>query len=140
MRRVFFGIVAAFALAAPGATAAAVHPQFAADVRQYLTEREHRDPLFADSIGIHTQDDRLADYSAASLASDAAWRSAWRARFAAFDDTMLSTDDRADRRTLLDDIDAQQFEDDTLAPERTDPTLYVGAIGDAAYQLTSREY
>ena len=140
MRRLFFGIVAAFALAAPGASAADPHSQFAADVRQYLAEREYRDPLFADSIGIHTQDDRLPDYSAASLTSDAAWRSGWRARFAAFDDAALSPDDRADRRTLLDNIDAEQFEDDTLAPERTDPTLYVGAIGDAAYQLTSREY
>jgi len=140
MRRVFFGLVAALALAAPGASASDPHSAFTADVSRYLLESEVRDPLFADSIGIHTQDDRLGDYSAASLASDAQWRSQWRARFAAFDPATLSADDQADRRTMLDGIDAEQFEDDTLAPARRDPTLYVGAIGDAAYQLTSREY
>lgn len=140
MRRVFYGIVAALALAAPGASAADPHSAFTADVRRYLVEVGSRDPLFADSIGIHTQDDRLPDYSASALSKDAGWRSAWRTRFAAFDPASLSADDQADRRTLLDGIDAQQFEDGALQPAHKDPTLYVGAIGDAAYQLTSREY
>jgi len=140
MRRVFFGVVAALALAAPGASASDPHTAFAAAVGRYLVESEVRDPLFADAIGIHTQDDRLADYSAASLASDTAWRTQWRARFAAFDPATLTADDQADRRTVLDGIDAQQFEDAALQPAHRDPTLYVGAIGDAAYQLTSRQY
>jgi hypothetical protein len=142
MRRALYGIgiIAALALAAPGASASDPHSAFTADVRQYLVEVESRDPLFADSIGIHTQDDRLPDYSASALAGDETWRTAWRARFAAFDPTALTADDQADRRALLDGIDAEQVEDGALQPAHTDPTLYVGAIGDAAYQLTSREY
>lgn len=132
-------------LAAPGsvtpsAAAPASHAAFAASVDAYLKESEARDPLFADSIGIHTHDDSLPDYSAAGMASDDRWNAAWRARFAAFDPTQLSADDAADRRTLLDGIDAQTFEEGTLHPDQTDPTIYVGSIGDAAYQLTSREY
>lgn len=140
MRRLFIGLAVVLFAAGPGSTASDPHAAFSSAVKQYLFEREERDPLFADYIGIHTQDDRLPDYSAAGLASDAGWRAAWRSRFSTFDSTKLSPDDSADRRTLLDDIDAEQFEEDTLRPSATDPTLYVGAIGDAAYQLTSREF
>jgi uncharacterized protein DUF885 len=145
IRRLYIGLVVAFIVAAPISPApVSPAPQpdaaYASAVRQYLVESEARDPLFADSIGIHTQDDRLPDYSAAGLARDAAWRARWRSRFATLDPSTLTADDAADRRTLLDGIDAQQFEDATLRPAQTDPTIYVGAIGDAAYQLTSREY
>lgn len=146
MRRFALALIIAFVplaapgSAAPGSAAADPHSAFAADVKQYLVEYEAHDPLFADYIGIHTQDDRLPDYSAAGIAAYAKWSAAWRGRFAAFDPSALTPDDAADRRTLLDGIDAQTFEEGALHPEATDPTLYVGAIGDAAYQLTSREY
>lgn len=133
-------IVVVAAFVAPGAAAPDPHAAFSSDVKQYLLEYEAHDPLFADYIGVHTQDDRLPDYSAAGLASYAKWSASWRSRFAAFDPSALTADDAADRTTLLDGIDTQTFEEGTLHPEATDPTLYVGAIGDAAYQLTSREY
>lgn len=122
------------------ATASDTHAAFETSVAQYVAEREYRDPLFADSIGVHTQDDRLPDYSAAALKRDRAWEKARRDLIAAFDPAKLSKDDQADRQALLDALDADLFENATLHPEQTDPTLYVGAIGDAAYQLTSREF
>src|SRR5690242_14950317 len=146
MRRLALAIILALtgfvapASVAPSSAATDSHAAFAASVDAYLKESEARDPLFADSIGIHTHDDSLPDYSAAGIAADQTWVAAWRGRFAAFDPSQLSVDDVADRRALLDGIDAQTFEEGTLHPEATDPTLYVGAIGDAAYQLTSREY
>ena len=142
IRRLLIGPVAALIVSASGASAVAAntHAAFAMAVQRFVAEMETRDPLFADSIGIHTQDDRLPDLSAAGLARDTAWRAAWRMRFAAFDPSTLSADDAADRRTVIDGIDAQTFEDTTLQPAHTDPGVYVGTIGDAAYQLTSREY
>jgi len=142
MRRLALALIVAFiGFAAPGSAAPDQHAtSFATDVRAYLSEYEARDPLFADSIGIHTHDDALPDYSAAGVAAYSKWSAAWRDRFAAYDPSALGPDDAADRRALLDGIDAQNFEEGTLHPEQTDPTLYVGAIGDAAYQLTSREY
>jgi Bacterial protein of unknown function (DUF885) len=125
---------------APSSAAAYSHGAFAVSVDAYLKDSEARDPLFADSIGIHTHDDALPDYSAAADAADQQWLRSWRDRFASLDPSLMSADDLADRRTLLDGIDTQLFEEDALHPEQTDPTLYVGAIGDAAYQLTSREY
>ena len=134
-----FGSVAPGSVA-PSSAAPSSHAAFVASVGAYLKESEARDPLFADSIGIHTHDDALPDYSAAATAADQHWLESWRHRFAAFDPSLMSADDLADRHTLLDGIDAQLFEEGALHPEQTDPTLYVGAIGDAAYQLTSREY
>ncbi|HEY7995093.1 MAG TPA: DUF885 domain-containing protein [Candidatus Eremiobacteraceae bacterium] len=142
MRRLALALIVTFiGFAAPGSAASDQRAtSFGTDVRAYLGEYEARDPLFADSIGIHTHDDALPDYSAAGIAAYAKWSAAWRDRFAAYDPSALAPDDSADRRTLLDGIDSQNFEEGTLHPEQTDPTLYVGAIGDAAYQLTSREY
>ena len=116
------------------------HEVFTSAVQHYLTEAESRDPIFADSIGVHAYDDRLPDYSATGIADNARWLAAWRAKFGGFDAAQLRPDDVADRRAMLDTIDAQTFEEHARHPEETDPTLYVGAIGDAAYQLTSREY
>ena len=133
-------VVLVSAFSSPGSSAPDPHAAFTADVTRYVQEMEAQDPLFADGIGIHTQDDRLADYSAAGIAAERAWNAKWRARFAAYDPVQLSPDDAADRRTLLDNIDDEAFEDQTLQPTHTDPTYYVGVIGDAAYQLTSRDY
>ena len=142
MRKLALALIVAFTgFAASGSAAlSSSSSAFASDVRTYLEEYEARDPLFADSIGVHTHDDALPDYSAAGTAAYAKWSAAWRSRFAAYDPSTMTPDDAADRRKLLDDIDAQTFEEGALHPEQTDPTLYVGAIGDAAYQLTSREY
>jgi Bacterial protein of unknown function (DUF885) len=127
-------------VAAKSTGAQTTHAAFAQAVQQYLHGSVSRDPLFADSIGIHSADDRLPDYSAAGLASDTAWQTAWRARFASYDPSSLSIGDRADRQALLDTLDAQLQDDAQLPSEKLDPTMYAGVIGDAAYQLTSREY
>jgi hypothetical protein len=124
----------------PAGSAPDDRASFAAAVKQYLAETEIRDPLFADAIGVHSQDDRLPDYSSAALLERKAWQTRWRARFAAYDPTAMAPGDAADRRALLDAIDVELFEDGALHPAQTDPTIYVGAIGNAAYQLTSREY
>jgi hypothetical protein len=113
---------------------------FAALVDQYLTESEQRDPLFADSIGIHTYDDRLPDLSPEGQQATYAWETQWRARFAAIDESTLNSGERADRSALIDGIDADLLEAKTVRPYATDPSIYTGAIGDAVYQLTSRQY
>jgi hypothetical protein len=140
VRIIFVAAIVAIALSSPAGAALDQHAAFAGDVSAYLAQSEVRDPLFADSIGIHTQDDRLPDYSPAALAGDDTWSAKWRARFAAFDPSSLSADDAADRQAVLDAIDLSSSEEGALHPYQTDPTIYVGVIGDAAYQLTSREF
>jgi hypothetical protein len=113
---------------------------FAALVDQYLAESEQRNPLFADSVGIHTYDDRLPDLSPEGQQATYAWEAQWRARFAAVDPSALNPGERADRSTLIDGIDTDLLEAKTVRPYATDPSIYTGAIGDAVYQLTSRQY
>ena len=112
----------------------------AALARAFVAEAEVRDPLFADGIGIHTQDDRLADYSDAGHAARLAWLRGWRAKLAAASAGLTDTAQRADARALLDTIELELFEDAHVRPLETDPTFYTTVMGSAVYQLTGRTY
>ena len=72
-----------------------------AAVQQFLAESETRNPLFADSIGIHTYDDRLPDLSPEAQQDGYRWEAQWRARFAALDSSALPLGTRADLRALI---------------------------------------
>ena len=109
-------------------------------VNRYVAESEARDPLFADSIGVHAYDDRLPDLSPSGRADTYAWEAAWRTQFAALDSAALTLGEQADLRAVLDQIDADLLEAKTIRPYETDPSIYTGAIGDAVYELTSRDY
>lgn len=141
LRRVLCATAALCACAALlPARGVALSSSFAALVDQYLAESEQRDPLFADSIGIHTYDDRLPDLSPDGQRATYAWETRWRARFAGVDESGLNPGERADRSALIDSIDTDLLEAKTTRPYATDPSIYTGAIGDAVYQLTSRQY
>jgi hypothetical protein len=139
-------ILAALALAAvcgsafPPPLAAQPSPAVGVLAKAFLAESTQRDPLFASSLGIHTYDDRFADYSAAGHAARIAWLREWRERIASAGARAVSLDDRADARELLHTIDLELFEDGTLRPWRTDPGIYVNSIGSALYILASRTF
>jgi len=131
-------VACAFFLTSAGR--AAQTDEFTQLVNRYLAESEARDPLFSDSIGIHAYDDRLPDLSPTGQEATYRWETQWRARFAALPAQSLPLGEQADRRTILDGIDANLLESTTIRPYATDPSIYTGAIGDAVYQLTSRNY
>jgi len=135
-----FLLLAAVLLLCMPAASSSAQPAFSDLVNQYLSESEHNDPLFADSIGIHTYDDRLPDYTPSGVEAGYRWEKSWRARFAALDSATLSLGERADQRALIDSIDSDLLESRTLRPYANDPTIYVNAIGTAAYYITSRNY
>ena len=114
--------------------------RFEALARRYTGEFAQRDPLFADGIGIHAFDDALPDYSAPALAERRRWQESWKAQIAAVDATLLSPGANADRTGLLDAIELELYEDGTIDPWSTNPGLYVDALGNAVYALTSRHY
>jgi hypothetical protein len=132
-------LVAALTLA-PLATHADAPTPFAALAAQFVSESERHDPLFADGVGVHKYDDTLDDYSAAGHARRIAWLEGWHAKIAGIDRATLAVDDAADASALGDTIDLELFEDRTLAPVHTDPTLYTNVIGEALYTLTGRHY
>ena len=107
----------------------------------FAAESYAHDPLFADSVGVHRYDDRLADYSAAGHAARIAWLESWRSKL---DDAIVANASDppalADAHALRDTIELELFEDRTVHPWQTDPSLYTGAIGNAVYTLTSRTF
>jgi uncharacterized protein (DUF885 family) len=112
----------------------------AALAEKFVAESELRDPLFADGIGVHTYDDRLADYSAGGQRERIAWLTSSRARIAAVAAGLTDQLSQADAQALLDTIDLELFEDRTLQPWQTDPSIYTDSIGNAVYLITSRTY
>lgn len=106
----------------------------------FLRESERRDPLFADQIGVHAHEDRLADYSLRGQAARTRWLRAWRVRVASIAPRPRSASDRADASALLDVIDLELFENATVRPLRTDPTYYTGVLGNAVYLLVGGHY
>ncbi len=127
---------ASFAFTSPVAAA----PSVGALAKAFLAESVARDPLFASSLGIHTEDDRFPDFSAAGHEARMAWLRGWRERIELAGSEAMSLDDRADARELLHTIDLELFENTALAPWRTDPTVYTNAMGDGIYILVSRSY
>jgi hypothetical protein len=115
-------------------------PAFASLAQSFVDASERRDPLFADQLGIHRYDNRLDDYSARGHAARMAWLRGWRERIAERTRHGLSPDDDADAHALLDAIDLELYEDATVRPIRTDPTVYTGVIGEAVYSLTGRHF
>jgi len=106
----------------------------------FVADAERHDPLFADSIGIHTFDDRLDDYSALGHARRMRWLRSWRGAVRETLGGRRNASDDADAHALLDTIELELFEDATVKPAATDPTTYTAAIGSAMYSLVGRHY
>src|SRR5471032_2849479 len=124
IRESVMNVRAVFALAAVLASSSALPLGAATDpletaAQRYVAELEVRQPLFADGIGIHTQDDRLPDMSAAGLAANRVWQQSWRTTFAGLAASVTTADARADASAMLDRIDRELFEDDALHPYQT---------------------
>jgi hypothetical protein len=133
-------LTAIWSSALPSSATAQSTPTVGTLAKAFLAESTQRDPLFASGLGIHTYDDRFADYSAAGHAGRIAWLRNWRARIALAGAQATSIDDQADARELLHTIDLELFEDITLRPWRTDPAIYVNSIGSSLYILVSRTF
>jgi len=134
------GVLTVLLLGTPLGTRANSQPSFSALANAYVVDAERHDPLFADQLGIHRYDNRLDDYSARGHAARMSWLRGWRERLAASLRDRLSPNDDADAHELLDAIDLELFEDETVRPFHTDPTYYTGVIGQAVYALTGRHY
>jgi hypothetical protein len=126
---------------APCGTAANQQQSFRMLARRFVNESEQRDPLFADGLGLHVYDATLDDYSEHGAHVRVRWLRHWRGRIdASMHESQLGPDDDADAHALRDAIDLELFEDATIKPRETDPTMYTGVIGNAVYSLTGRHY
>jgi uncharacterized protein (DUF885 family) len=97
-------------------------------------------PTWGTAVGYHAADDRWPDLSEAGRQARLAMLRRHAARLAAIDDTVLSPDQRLDRRILEDEIAKVLFGDEVLRDEAWDPLSLVYLMGGGLFGLLSREY
>lgn len=128
-------------LMACGSSREAAEPAtFAAAVDDYLDGFARRHPSIAAGNGLHKHDDLLDDFRADAVANEIAALKAARSQFTAFDSTILTPDERVDRRILLGVIDGWLLEQETLANWKRNPMLYASALSDGVHNLMTMEH
>ena len=106
----------------------------------WLDEYLALDPVSATAIGDHRSDDRWPDMSDAGRTERLAFVDRWLDRLAAIDSTVLSRDERADRDTLVGELEAMRFRDLELLEDRWDPLSWIYLLGGGLFPLLAREF
>ncbi len=101
---------------------------FAAQADEFLSGYFAFRPHTALELGLHEQDGRLADYSAAALAREQSRLQEFERRFAGWPVKQLSERAQADREVLLAGLRKAKFEFDGLQAFQRNPSVYVQAI------------
>src|SRR5262245_49339512 len=107
---------------------------------EYYAWRNQQSPVASSGQGLHTWDDRLADYSETAIAARRLRVTELLERVRRLDSTAWSKDDRVDAVLFLAQLEAADFFDRTLARAETDPQLYVVECSDAIFSLLKKEY
>ncbi len=101
---------------------------------------QRRHPTLATSLGVHTWDSVLDDYSAAGIDSDAVADSGFRAQLIAIDTSTLSLDRQLDRQVLIHAMSAEILNDRVIRNWAKNADSYSSGITNAAYVIMEREY
>src|SRR5207245_6212934 len=88
-------------------------PSFTGLVDDYLDQFARRHPSIAAGNGLHAHDDRLEDFSPASIKQEIDWLHSVRRTLEAMDPSPLSADERVDRRILQGVVDGWLLDLDT---------------------------
>jgi uncharacterized protein (DUF885 family) len=124
------------ARAAPAATPEALRKLAA----EYYGWRDQSYPVSSSSQGLHTWDDRLADYSARAVASRRKRVADVLAQVRAMPSDSWSRDDRIDWLLFRAQVGTVEFFDRVLDPEAANPQVYVGECSNAIFSLLKKEY
>src|SRR3954454_6174952 len=97
-------------------------------------------PLAASDQGLHTWDDKLADYSAAAIAKRHAHVLAIAEKARAVDFKGWKKDDVIDAILFRSQVDRDEFANRVQRRESTDPQVYVREASDGIFSLIKKEY
>ncbi len=106
----------------------------------YYRWRNEQDPVGSSDQGLHTWDDRLADYSSGALAARRARVSALVDDVRRLDTAGWSKDGKVDRLLFLAQLEGADFFDRVLERPETNPGVYVGECSNAIFSLLKKEY
>jgi len=106
----------------------------------YFAWRNERYPVASSDQGLHTWDDRLADYAAAAVASRREHVKRLLAEVKGMPGGAWSRDDRIDWLLFRSDLEEAAFFDRVMRPEETNPQLYVNECSNGIFSLLKKEY
>jgi len=136
----FIGAVAWLAgicIAAFGQDSPAALRQVAHDYYQWQT-REF--PVATSDAGLHTQDDKLTDYSPAAIAARQHHVHELLERIRAIHTEGWSKDDRIDRVLFLAQLERPDFDARVLKSEQSNPLTYIDECSNAIFSLLKKDY
>jgi uncharacterized protein (DUF885 family) len=124
----------------PSGTAGPGDSSFATLAHDIMHDVQRRHPTLATSLGVHTWDSVLDDYTSAAIDSDAVADSVFRTQLTAIDSTALSLDRQLDRQALVHAMDAEILDDRVIRSWAKNADAYSSGITNAAYVIMEREF
>jgi uncharacterized protein (DUF885 family) len=107
---------------------------------EILKDYFRRNPTIAVDLGVHTYDERLDDFSAASVEDELAATRAFLARLEAIDEKWLPPAQQIDREWLTHVLQASVLQLDVIRPWARDPDVYSSGLTNAAYVMIKRDF
>src|SRR5262249_38149797 len=102
--------------------------------------RNENDPVSSSNAGLHTWDDRLADFSAAKIPERAQHVRALLDKVRAIKTDNWSKDDKIDALLFRSQLENVDFGNRVLKFEYTNPQTYTGECSSAIFSLLKKEY
>ena len=106
----------------------------------YYNWRNENDPVSSSNAGLHTWDDRLADFSPAKIAERAQHVRALLEKVRAMKIDTWPKDEQIDAILFRSQLENVDFQNRVLKFERTNPQTYIGECVSAIFSLLKKEY
>jgi len=106
----------------------------------YYNWRNENDPVSSSNAGLHTWDDRLADFSPAKIAERAQHVRALLDKVRAMKIDTWPKDEQIDAILFRAQLENVDFQNRVLKFERTNPQTYIGECVSAIFSLLKKEY
>jgi uncharacterized protein (DUF885 family) len=106
----------------------------------YYAWRDSSYPVASSDQGLHTRDDRLADYRMSAVRARRHHIDSLLTRVKAMKVDSWSRDDRIDWLLFRSQLEGPAFFARVMTPEESDPQLYVGEVANGIFSLLKKEY
>ena len=109
-------------------------------VNQYFDDYFHYNPTEGTAVGFHQYDTQLEDYSLATTAAYIRSLERFLTEFERFSNAGLSAEMAADRQLVVDKIQSQLLELETVRSWEKNPDKYSSGITNSAFVIMSRTF
>jgi uncharacterized protein (DUF885 family) len=121
-------------------TASGADAQFEALAHDFFYDGFKQVPVFATQVGLHTYDEQLNDMSAAGFQRRLQFEKGYLAKFEAIDPATLSANNALDRTLIVDTINDDLLDIQTLEGYKHNPDAYTGLASGSIFILISRNF